>query len=98
VAEALLTARDVCVTIDGVEILRGADLDLKAGELVAIVGNGAGKSTLVRAVSGLHRPTAGTVSWSGHSLAKMRGRELAKVAPSCPNGCRCRPGSACAKR
>ena len=40
----LLRARDVCVTIDGVEILRGADLDLKAGELVAIVGpNGAGQ-------------------------------------------------------
>jgi iron complex transport system ATP-binding protein len=81
----LLHARDVCVTIDGVEILRGADLDLKAGELVAIVGpNGAGKSTLVRAVSGLHRPSAGTVSWSGRDLAKMRGRELAKVRAFVP--------------
>jgi iron complex transport system ATP-binding protein len=83
--EPLLTARNVCVTIDGVEILRGADLDLKAGELVAIVGpNGAGKSTLVRAVSGLQRPSAGTVSWSGRSPAKMRGRELAKVRAFVP--------------
>jgi iron complex transport system ATP-binding protein len=85
VTKALLRARDVCVTIDGVEILRGADLDLAAGELVAIVGpNGAGKSTLVRAVSGLHRPSAGAVSWSGRDLAKMRGRELAKVRAFVP--------------
>jgi iron complex transport system ATP-binding protein len=84
-AEGLLHARDVCVTIDGVEILRGADLDLTAGELVAIVGpNGAGKSTLVRAVSGLHRPSAGAVDWSGRDLAKMRGRELAKVRAFVP--------------
>ena len=84
-AEPLLTARGVCVTIDGVEILRGADLDLRAGELVAIVGpNGAGKSTLVRAVSGLLRPRAGTVSWSGRAATKMRGRELAKVRAFVP--------------
>jgi iron complex transport system ATP-binding protein len=73
------------VTIDGVEILRGADLDLKAGELVAIVGpNGAGKSTLVRAVSGLHRPSTGAVDWSGRELRKMRGRDLAKVRAFVP--------------
>jgi iron complex transport system ATP-binding protein len=81
----LLEARGVGVAIDGVEILRGADLDLRAGELVAIVGpNGAGKSTLVRAVSGLHRPSAGAVSWSGRELARMRGRELAKVRAFVP--------------
>jgi iron complex transport system ATP-binding protein len=81
----LLHARGVEVTIDGVEIVRGADLDLKAGELVAIVGpNGAGKSTLVRAVSGLNRPSAGAVSWSGRELAKLRGRELAKLRAFVP--------------
>ncbi len=81
----LLEARGVEVTIDGVEILRGADLDLGAGELVAIVGpNGAGKSTLVRAVAGLHRPSAGAVSWSGRELARMRGRELARARAFVP--------------
>jgi iron complex transport system ATP-binding protein len=84
-AERLLEARDVGVTIDGVEILRGADLDLAAGELVAIVGpNGAGKSTLVRAVSGLQRPTAGAVRWSGRELRRMRGRELARARAFVP--------------
>jgi iron complex transport system ATP-binding protein len=81
----LLHARGVGVTIDGAEILRGADLELAAGELVAIVGpNGAGKSTLVRAVSGLQRPSAGEVAWSGRDLRRLRGRELAKLRAFVP--------------
>jgi iron complex transport system ATP-binding protein len=85
VSEVLLEARGVEVRIDGAEILRGADLDLAAGELVAIVGpNGAGKSTLVRAVSGLQRSSAGAVRWSGRELGRMRGRELAKVRAFVP--------------
>lgn len=77
--EALLDATGVEVEIAGVPILRGADLSVGAGELVAIVGpNGAGKSTLVRAVSGMQKPSAGRVLWSGRELAEMRGRELAR--------------------
>ncbi|HTR75589.1 MAG TPA: ABC transporter ATP-binding protein [Solirubrobacterales bacterium] len=82
---ALLEARGVTVSIDGTEIVREADLDLAAGELVAIVGpNGAGKSTLVRAVAGLQRPSAGAVSWSGRDLRRMRGRELARARAFVP--------------
>jgi iron complex transport system ATP-binding protein len=74
----LLEARDVRVRIGGAEILRGAELVARAGELVAVVGpNGAGKSTLARAVSGLQR-AEGTVLWSGAPLASLRGRRLAR--------------------
>ncbi len=83
--DTLLEARGVEVEIGGTPILRGADLDLRGGELVAIVGpNGAGKSTLVRAVSGLQRPAAGSVRWSGRELGEMRGRELARVRAFVP--------------
>ncbi len=83
--EPLLTARDVEVEIGGVPILRGADLSVAPGELVAIVGpNGAGKSTLVRAVSGLQRPTGGSVLWSGREVGEMRGRELARLRAFVP--------------
>jgi len=81
----LLEARDVEVEIGGTPILRGADLRVDAGQLVAIVGpNGAGKSTLVRAVSGLQPKSGGTVRWSGRDLGEMRGRDLARVRAFVP--------------
>jgi iron complex transport system ATP-binding protein len=73
------------VGIGGAAILRGADLDLRSGELTAVVGpNGAGKSTLVRAVAGLQRLAAGSVSWSGREIGGMRGRELARLRAFVP--------------
>jgi len=80
-----LVASGVEVEIGGTQILRGADIELHSGELVAIVGpNGAGKSTLVRAVSGLQKPSAGHVAWSGRELGSMRGRDLARVRAFVP--------------
>jgi iron complex transport system ATP-binding protein len=80
-----LEARGIEVEIGGVPILRGADLRVDHGQLVAIVGpNGAGKSTLVRAASGLQRPSAGTVLWSGREIGDMRGRELARLRAFVP--------------
>ncbi len=82
---ALLEARGVEVEIGGAPILRGADLELRAGELVAVVGpNGAGKSTLVRAVSGLQRLAGGSARWSGREVGEMRGRELARLRAFVP--------------
>src|ERR1044072_7969931 len=81
----MLEASGVEVEIGGAPILRGADLRVDDGELVAIVGpNGAGKSTLVRAVSGLQSMSEGTVSWSGRDLAEMRGRGLARARAFVP--------------
>ena len=81
----LLEARQVEVEIGGVSILRGADLSLRAGELLAVVGpNGAGKSTLVRAVSGLQSMSGGSVSWSGRPLGGIRGRELSRLRAFVP--------------
>jgi len=59
--------RDLVVRFGATLALRGVDLDLGAGEIVAIMGrNGAGKSTLLRALVGLARPEAGTVVVGGH--------------------------------
>jgi iron complex transport system ATP-binding protein len=80
-----LEAYGVEVEIAGTPIVRGADLRVHAGELVAVVGpNGAGKSTLVRAVSGLQKPSAGVVAWSGREVGSLRGRELAKLRAFVP--------------
>ncbi len=82
---APLEARGIEVEIGGTEILRGADLTIHHGELVAVVGpNGAGKSTLVRSIAGLQNTSAGSVLWSGRDLGEMRGRELARVRAFVP--------------
>jgi branched-chain amino acid transport system ATP-binding protein len=53
-----------------IEILRGVDLTVGTGEIVALLGsNGAGKSTLNNNVSGLYRPFAGAINFEGEPLA-----------------------------
>jgi putative ABC transport system ATP-binding protein len=60
------------------EALRGIDLDIEAGEFVAIVGkSGSGKSTLLNMVGGIDRPSSGSLTVSGASIANLTHNELA---------------------
>jgi putative ABC transport system ATP-binding protein len=62
-----------------VEALRGVDLEITAGEHVAIVGrSGSGKSTLLALLAGLDRPSSGTVEVAGHELSRLDGDALAR--------------------
>lgn len=64
--------------------LRGIDLTIAQGELVAIVGaSGSGKSTLLNAIGGLDRPSAGDVLMDGKSLASMAEQTLADLRNHC---------------
>ena len=61
-------------------VLDGADLDARAGELVAIVGrSGTGKSTLLHLLGGLDRPEAGTITVAGERIDGRPERELTRV-------------------
>src|SRR5918992_1878012 len=67
--QQLLEMRDIAKSFFGVEVLHGVDLDLRAGEIHAIVGeNGAGKSTLVKVLAGVHPPTEGTIRIDGEEV------------------------------
>jgi branched-chain amino acid transport system ATP-binding protein len=57
-------------------VLRGVDLSVEAAGVTCLIGpNGAGKSTVLRVVSGLLRPTAGSVEFDGRDLGRLDPRE-----------------------
>jgi putative ABC transport system ATP-binding protein len=59
--------------------LKGVDLQVEAGEFVAVVGpSGSGKSTLINMITGIDRPTTGEVYVAGERLTKMSENKVAK--------------------
>lgn len=68
-AGPLLEVRGLCSRYGRIQALHGVDLEIAAGELVALVGaNGAGKTTLLRAVSGVQPVTSGDILLAGESI------------------------------
>ena len=62
------------------KVLKGIDLRIRRGEIIAIVGpSGAGKSTLLHLLGALDRPTSGTITFNDHIMTKESDVELAKI-------------------
>jgi branched-chain amino acid transport system ATP-binding protein len=62
-----------------VPVLRGIDLEVRAGEIVLILGpNGAGKSTLLRTIGGFIRPAQGQVTLAGEDITGMAPEEVTR--------------------
>lgn len=62
------------------EVLRGIDLTVRTGEFLAVMGaSGSGKSTLLYSLSGMDRPTAGTVRLQGRELTSLTDTEVSRV-------------------
>jgi len=65
-ASPILATKNLGLDIGGATIVADVGLEVREGELLAVIGpNGAGKTTLFNLVSGLHRPTSGTVELAG---------------------------------
>ncbi|MBX9700844.1 MAG: ABC transporter ATP-binding protein [Acetobacteraceae bacterium] len=81
--ESLIAARDLRFTVAGpageVNILRGLDIDIAAGEAVGLVGpSGSGKTSLLMLLAGLERPTGGSLRVAGQDLGAMGEDALAR--------------------
>ncbi|MEO5832307.1 MAG: amino acid ABC transporter ATP-binding protein [Nakamurella sp.] len=77
--EVVISVRQLRKSYGTVEVLKGVDIDVHAGEVVCIIGpSGSGKSTLLRCLNRLERPTSGSVHVLGHDLSGKT-RDLAAV-------------------
>ncbi len=70
--EPILSARGVSKRFGGVQALKDVSFDLYPGEVLALAGdNGAGKSTLIKAISGVHHPEEGSITFDGRDLSGL---------------------------
>lgn len=75
----MIELRDIRKSFDGLQVLKGIDLDIARGEIVSIVGpSGAGKTTLLQIMGSLDRPDSGTVSYDGQPIFNLSASRLAR--------------------
>ncbi len=80
-AKVLLEVKGLCAKVGGVEILKGIDLTVRAGEVHAVMGpNGSGKSTFAKALAGhpSYEVTGGSVAFDGRDLFALAPEERAR--------------------
>jgi branched-chain amino acid transport system ATP-binding protein len=76
----MLKLSDVHVTIQQAPILRGVNLSVEVGQLVALVGrNGAGKTTTMRSIMGLNKLAAGAIELKGNDVAALGPHQRAQL-------------------
>jgi len=79
----MIQASDIHKSFGPVEVLKGVDLSIAAGEVVALVGaSGAGKTTLLQILGTLSRPDSGTVRYEGTDVFALGDRELSRFRNS----------------
>ncbi|WP_027093319.1 ABC transporter ATP-binding protein [Cohnella thermotolerans] len=71
--DKVLELKKVSVNFGGLAALREVDLDVRRGEILSIIGpNGAGKTTLFNLLTGIYRPTSGTITYKNTVINKLK--------------------------
>jgi branched-chain amino acid transport system ATP-binding protein len=77
---ALLEVRDLKVRYGGIEAVKGISFHVGEGELVSLIGgNGAGKTTTLKTISGLKRPTEGSIAFEGERIEDLPPHEIVEL-------------------
>jgi branched-chain amino acid transport system ATP-binding protein len=90
----MLSVSDLHVQYGRVEVLHGVGLEVPDGSVVALLGaNGAGKSTLLKTISGILRPTKGSIVFDGEDITNLSPSEIVRRRIiHCPEGRQVFPG------
>lgn len=73
----MLKVNNLKVCYGGIEALKGISFDVEQGQIVTLIGaNGAGKSTTLRAISGLVRPSDGSINFMGRNITAMNAQKI----------------------
>ena len=75
----LLETEAISKSFGGIHAIRDLDISIHAGEIVGIIGpNGSGKTTFFNILSGLYRPTSGTIKFKGRDIANVAVHKIVK--------------------
>ena len=78
--EVLLRAGGLTVKFGGLTALDSVSFDIRRGEILGLIGpNGAGKTTCFNAITGVYRPTAGTVVFDGQTLGRRKRHQITRL-------------------
>ena len=78
-SDVILSIKDLKVSYGGIEAVKGISFDVRQGEIVTLIGaNGAGKSSTLRAISGLVKPSGGSISFEGQDITGRNPTEIVK--------------------
>lgn len=73
----MLNVNDIHVHYGPIHAIKGVSLDVKQGEIVALIGaNGAGKSTILKTISGIMHPTTGSIQFNGADITKVEAHKI----------------------
>jgi branched-chain amino acid transport system ATP-binding protein len=79
-AEILLSLENITMKFGGVTALGEVNLEVKKGEILALIGpNGAGKTTVFNVVTGVYKPTSGTITFAGTVINKQKRFEITQM-------------------
>jgi len=79
-APVLLSAADLSVRFGGLTALDAVSFEIRRGEILGLIGpNGAGKTTCFNAITGVYRPTAGSVVFDGTTLGRRKRHEITQL-------------------
>jgi branched-chain amino acid transport system ATP-binding protein len=78
--ETLLQATDLTVRFGGLTALDSVSFSIRRGEILGLIGpNGAGKTTCFNAITGVYRPSSGTVDFDGQRIGRMKRHQITRL-------------------